>query len=388
MSIRFLNRGGEKIADYIITTMDTTHATYSKLIKKFPPLTLDNLTSLAYAFGSLSNLTEIPEMDTSNVTNFNNTFAGCSNLETVSQLNTSSGTIFTNMFQHCSKLKTVPQLDLSQATAANNTFQGCSQLTSESLNNILASLTNATNITNKTLSAVGLTQAQAQTCVTLSNYAAFKAAGWKTGYTAIDDAPEYTKLEYIQGTGTQYLDTGITPKATQRIEIEVQLDAVTAWERLYGVTKNGAVTRADVYANDADNQGKMDFFVVRFKNGYAEDDVPVKIPMVINTKYKVDVNYATKEVKLDDVSLGYVTEAPDNNDNRTIQVFSGADSDVAPAKMKLYSFKIYEGDELVLDLIPVKRNSDNVVCAYDTVSEEYFTNEGTGVFTAGAEVEA
>lgn len=359
MSIRFLNRGGEKISDYIITTMDTTNSTYSKLIKKFPPLTLNNLTSLANAFSGLSNLTEIPEMDTSNVTDF------------------------TNMFQHCSKLKTVPQLDLSQATVANNMFQGCSQLTSESLNNILASLTNATNITNKTLSAVGLTQAQAQTCVTLSNYTAFKAAGWKTGYTAIDDAPEYTKLEYIQGTGVQYLDTGITPKATQRIEIEVQLDAVTAYERLFGVTDNGAVTRGNVFGS----YGSDNFFVVKFAGDFEYDEVPVKIPMVINTKYKVDVNYATKEVKLDDVSLGHVTEAP-VSDTRTIQVFSGADSDVAPAKMKLYSFKIYEGDELVLDLIPVKRNSDNVVCAYDTVSEEYFTNEGTGVFTAGAEVEA
>lgn len=359
MSIRFLNRGGEKISDYIITTMDTTNSTYSKLIKKFPPLTLNNLTSLANAFSGLSNLTEIPEMDTSNVTDF------------------------TNMFQGCSKLKTVPQLNLSQATVANNMFQGCSQLTSESLNNILASLTNATNITNKTLSAVGLTQAQAQTCVTLSNYTAFKAAGWKTGYTAIDVAPEYTKLEYIQGIGTQYLDTGITPKATQRIEMVVQLDAVTAWERLYGVTDNGAVTRGNVMGEyERDN-----FFVVKFAEYFGYDNVPVKIPMVINTKYKVDVNYATKEVKLDDVSLGHVTEAP-VSDTRTIQVFSGADSDVNPSKMKLYSFKIYEGDELVLDLIPVKRNSDNVVCAYDTVSEEYFTNEGTGVFTAGAEVEA
>lgn len=359
MSIRFLNRGGEKISDYIITTMDTTNSTYSKLIKKFPPLTLNNLTSLADAFSGLSNLIEIPEMDTSNVTDF------------------------TNMFQGCSKLKTVPQLDLSQATVANNMFQGCSQLTSESLNNILASLTNATNITNKTLSAVGLTQAQAQTCTTLSNYAAFKAAGWKTGYTAIDDAPEYTKLEYIQGIGAQYLDTGITPKATQRIEIEVQLDAVTAYERLFGVTDNGAVTRGNVYGS----HGSDNFFVVKFAEGFEYDNVPVKITMLLNTKYKLSVNYSTKEVKLDDVSLGHVTESP-VNDNRTIQVFSGADSNIALSKMKLYSFKIYEGDELVLDLIPVKRNSDNVVCAYDTVSEEYFTNEGTGVFTAGAEVEA
>lgn len=197
-----------------------------------------------------------------------------------------------------------------------------------------------------------------------------------------EQSSPYTELEYIQGIGAQYLDTGITPKATQRIEIEVQLDAVTAYERLFGVTNNGAVTRGDVYGG----YGQHDFFVVRFAEGFEYDNVPVKIPMVINTKYKVDVNYATKEVKLDDVSLGHVTEVP-VNDTRTIQVFSGADSDVTPSKMKLYSFKIYEGDELVLDLIPVKRNSDNVVCAYDTVSETYFTNEGTGVFTAGPEKE-
>lgn len=197
-----------------------------------------------------------------------------------------------------------------------------------------------------------------------------------------EQSSPYTELEYIQGIGAQYLDTGITPKATQRIEIEVQLDAVTAWERLFGVTDNGAVTRGNVMGD----YGSDNFFVVKFAEYFEYDNVPVKITMLLNTKYKLSVNYSTKEVKLNDVSLGHVTEAL-AYDTRTIQVFSGADSDVTPAKMKLYSFKIYEGDELVLDLIPVKRNSDNVVCAYDTVSETYFTNEGTGVFTAGAEKE-
>ena len=197
-----------------------------------------------------------------------------------------------------------------------------------------------------------------------------------------EQSSPYTELEYIQGIGAQYLDTGVTPKATQRIEMEVQLDAVTAYERLFGVTDNGAVTRGNVFGD----HGSDNFFVVKFAEYFEYDNVPVKITMLLNTKYKLSVDYATKEVKLDDVSLGHVTEAL-AYDTRTIQVFSGADSDVAPSKMKLYSFKIYEGDELVLDLIPVKRNSDNVVCAYDTVSETYFTNEGTGVFTAGPEKE-
>lgn len=192
----------------------------------------------------------------------------------------------------------------------------------------------------------------------------------------------YTELEYIQSTGTQYLDTGITPKATQRIEIEVQLDAVTTYERLFGVTDNGAVTRGNVLGQF----GSDNFFVVKFAEYFNYDEVPVKITMLLNTKYKLSVDYSTKKVKLDDVSLGRVTETPTETTNH-ILLFSASNSDVNPSKMKLYSFKIYEGDELVLDLIPVKRNSDNVVCAYDTVSETYFTNEGTGVFTAGPEKE-
>ena len=35
---------------------------------------------------------------------------------------------------------------------------------------------------NKTLKYIGLTSAQANKCKTLSNYSAFTAAGWTTGY--------------------------------------------------------------------------------------------------------------------------------------------------------------------------------------------------------------
>ena len=48
--------------------------------------------------------------------------------------------------------------------------------------------TNATKIESsyktlqKTLSVIGLTSEQANRCKTLSNYSAFTAAGWTTGY--------------------------------------------------------------------------------------------------------------------------------------------------------------------------------------------------------------
>ena len=56
-------------------------------------------------------------------------------------------------------------------------------LTDESLNNIMATMLTATAyIGTKTLSHTSLTSEQATKCTTLSNYSAFTAAGWTTGY--------------------------------------------------------------------------------------------------------------------------------------------------------------------------------------------------------------
>ena len=66
-----------------------------------------------------------------------------------------------------------------------NMFKGCNNLSNESLNNILQMCINATRITYaayKKLSYIGLTQEQAERCQSLSNYEAFIAAGWVTGY--------------------------------------------------------------------------------------------------------------------------------------------------------------------------------------------------------------
>ena len=52
--------------------------------------------------------------------------------------------------------------------------------------------------------------------------------------------------------------------------------------------------------------------------------------------------------------------------------------------MKLYRFRIYEGSALVMELLPAV-DSNNVVCLRDTVSGNYFYNQGTGVFTYGSD---
>lgn len=87
------------------------------------------------------------------------------------------------MFRSCYSLKNVEVYDTGKATNMTQMFYGCSELTDESLNKILLMCINATSLTGtKTLNTIGLSSTQATKCQSLSNWEAFVAAGWSTGY--------------------------------------------------------------------------------------------------------------------------------------------------------------------------------------------------------------
>ena len=172
-----------------------------------PLLNTSSVTNMQYMFRDCTNLTTIPQLDTSSVTDMQTMFMNCTNLTTIPLLDTSSVINMYDMFWNCENLTTIPLLDTSSVTNMNsmfygctnlteipllntssvanmyNMFNGCSSLSDESLNNILAMCANATSYTNtKTLAYISLTSDQANRCKTLSNYSAFTAAGWTTGY--------------------------------------------------------------------------------------------------------------------------------------------------------------------------------------------------------------
>lgn len=60
---------------------------------------------------------------------------------------------------------------------------GCVNLSDASLNNLMVTMLTATSYTGtKILAELGVTESQAARCQHLSNYEAFTAAGWTTGY--------------------------------------------------------------------------------------------------------------------------------------------------------------------------------------------------------------
>lgn len=173
----------EDVDDYISLPEGETAITIASCIKQIPQLDTSNVTSTSTMFNNCKSLTTIPQLNTSNVINMNGMFQGCSALTEIPLLDTSKCTNMFHMFDNCSSLVTVPVLDTSKCTSIGRMFENCTALSNDSLNNILAMLTNATSYTGtKTLKYIGLSETQATTCTTLSNWTACETAGWTTGY--------------------------------------------------------------------------------------------------------------------------------------------------------------------------------------------------------------
>lgn len=169
-----LNLNGRTDISYLFKDMGN--------LKKIEFTNTNGLYNMASTFSGSAELVSIEGLNTSAVSDWGNTFKGCTKLKTISNINTASATGFSGAFDGCSALEELPIMSLGQIYFMSNTFRGCDSLTNESLNNILYSLSRAYNVSSKTLRAVGLSEAQATTCTTLSNWSVAQSAGWSTGY--------------------------------------------------------------------------------------------------------------------------------------------------------------------------------------------------------------
>ena len=146
-------------------------------------LDISQITDMSFMFDG-STFSNFPVLDTSHITDMRYTWQHCYYLTEISLLDLSSCVYFSFAFEYCNHLVTIRFTDVTNSIEdMDSTFSGCTSLSNDSLNNIMQMCINATNYNStKTLKYIGLTQAQAQTSQTLSNYQAFMDAGWTTGY--------------------------------------------------------------------------------------------------------------------------------------------------------------------------------------------------------------
>ncbi len=165
----------------------------------------------------------------------------------------------------------------------------------------------------------------------------------------------YTELEYIESTGTQYIDTGIAVSDNNSFSCKA------------AKTGNSGSILAQGNNNLRIASGSITWYSKNYHFAYAAAND------VFHT-FECGFNY----LKVDGNDITGVTDS-DSATGVNVMALGG--------DCKVSYLKIYDSNNvLVRNLIPAKRNSDNEVGMYDTVTNTFFTNAGTGEFIAGPEV--
>lgn len=177
---------------------------------------------------------------------------------------------------------------------------------------------------------------------------------------------KYIELEYIESSGTQYIDTAYIANNTTKIEASCDITYSESWAKILGSYDSGGYfswwAKSNVLYAYYGKQNKT----IQWKAG--------KISLVSNGAVW----------SMDNTSVVFSDETISPGD--TVLIFSIKGGGVYDnASMKLYSFRVYDNGTLIRDFIPAKLPTGEIGL-YDLTNDLFFGNSGTGVFIAGPEI--
>lgn len=192
----------------------------------------------------------------------------------------------------------------------------------------------------------------------------------------------YVPIEYLQFTGTQYIDTGVIVDSNTGFDITFEVlngQSNSPYYNLFGVRGN------DSSGGTGETQ-----------NFFRIDTIPVDNNSGTEFKYGSTV-YNSGITNTSKINIKLVNKVYTKPNGSTITL-SGTITSGLPmyigcinkageaygnkSSMKLDRFKIYNGSTLTHDFIPVQRISDKVLGLYDLKTSTFKTNLGSGVFTS------
>lgn len=181
------------------------------------------------------------------------------------------------------------------------------------------------------------------------------------------------ELEYIQSSGTQYVNTGFNPSSKSRIVFDFQSTGSSSdtIKAMFGARLNNDTKCFNMFALPATAYPQY--------GANAYNAKPITTDILQRTVYDMNANTTTVgsttvSFAAETFSTGYPVYLFSLNDNGS--------PDSRYIKGKLYSCQIYDNGLLVRDYIPAK-TIEGEVGLYDRVFHEFYRNAGTGEFIAG-----
>ena len=178
----------------------------------------------------------------------------------------------------------------------------------------------------------------------------------------------YTPLNYIQTTGTQWIDTGVPMSTSLKLEI-----------LYYGIQSSGQCILGE--------SGRGWYFYTSGFNGEPSTGM-------VECSGNLIKSFSSKSgdllVKIDKDKIlydgstytdtGSITGSMLCNNGSNLTICNNGYFSSDKARCKIYYLKIYDGETLIRDFQPCK-DGRHIVCLYDKVNNVFYYNQGTGDFT-------
>lgn len=211
-----------------------------------------------------------------------------------------------------------------------------------------------------------------------------------SGGSGSEDDP-FALKNYIESSGTQYINTGYILS----IDSIVELVAVDINNYSSGTNPTFFGVR-EVLSVDANAKGCMLFLGTSGNDVRAQFGSPASAYSIaytnsfknIKTKYTLQKNQLTIENENHNCYANFFTTSVAPSSVYPLFIFAysehGTPRSNSYNKLRLYRLRIYEGQNIGMELVPWI-DSNNVVCLKDTVSGNLIYNVGTGNFVYGTD---
>ena len=204
----------------------------------------------------------------------------------------------------------------------------------------------------------------------------------RNGMMAGKRLPYDAEVEYLESTGTQWIDTGVLPTTDLEFELHVKFSAI--------LTRTGQVPMGMRYTQGAQwrymvsNYHNSDFptysYASFFNHQICKAATSGTLEYVFSLRNGVFSNGIGDDTQVSMSGTPPISPMPEN---WTIYLFRGNQINQDPDWFtgRIYHVKFWKSGVLVRDFIPVRRGT--VGAMYDRVSGKLFGNAGTGAFTYG-----
>lgn len=233
--------------------------------------------------------------------------------------------------------------------------------------------------------SVGVSYGNPDTCITKQTIRKRRNGLLSSSAASSPEETEFTALEYLESSGTQYIETQLEVDATWGATVEWEMTHVADYANVMSAGNTGSGGKpinAGSFSVPYWNGVVAPFYASFMNNG--EHFYALNARAEMGVRYVSHLNFRnSRNVKLNEESLGVIPEGVKSFTCKNPVLFgvsrSGTTFYGARLIGKIFRVQISKGAALKMYLVPVL-NAEGVPGMFDKVSKQFFANHGTGTF--------